>query len=486
MKARHWGRTALAILATMAVTACNIQPVQFAGQPGQPRQCSKIMSRVMVDPDPVRPVGPVLTDGPGPASPPPEMRESRIQNPDDPLVKDILNFYPDANIPQPASINVEGKPMSDSWLLLSGGSQNGAFGAGFLSKWAKMRSGGLPRFRVVTGISTGALQSTFVFIDQPAKIVEEYKIPGEWRLLKTFVKPKRTGGPDKLAIARSLANRGALATLAPLRERLHEIITDDVLAAVARHAGTGPRDGRKLLVGAVEMDTGDAYLFDLTKAAQLYVGGNAAMKDCYIEALMASSSVPMAALPVFIEGRMFIDGGARFGVIADFNAELLRDAVEKAAAPISPRHLYVLVNGTLETSRACGLGRCDDERPGPLPPTADTSPISAHGPWTFDKLAERSVSILINQSYRGSVFWARTNGTAEGYDVLFTRIKPGHLDHEANAALKDEPDEKLNCRQWSKRDDEIDRPLEFHPRFMRCLISYGETHPDVAVWAKAE
>ena len=46
-----------------------------------------------------------------------------------------------------------------SVLILSGGSQNGAFGAGF---FAGMPS--IPDYKLVTGVSTGALQSTFLFL----------------------------------------------------------------------------------------------------------------------------------------------------------------------------------------------------------------------------------------------------------------------------------------------------------------------------------
>jgi hypothetical protein len=44
-------------------------------------------------------------------------------------------------------------------LMLSGGGQNGAFGAGFLRGWLERPSDAMPRFDLVTGISTGALQA---------------------------------------------------------------------------------------------------------------------------------------------------------------------------------------------------------------------------------------------------------------------------------------------------------------------------------------
>jgi hypothetical protein len=337
---------------------------------------------------------------------------------------------------------------------------------------------------VITGISTGALQSTFAFLDQAARIEAEYRIPGEARLLHPFTK----GGlksKSKVAQARgaiSLVRRGAIADLQPLRERLHELIDDATLRQVAEQAGLpGSGDERKLLVGAVEMDSGDAYVFDLTEAARRYAAGSTAMRECYIEALMASSSVPMAALPVFIEGKMYIDGGARFGVISDFlSAALEREA--KTLPDDSSKNLFILINGTLEAGTTCHLKDCGDH-PLELTPAGE---VPQHGDWTFDKLALRSMSILINQSYRSSVYLARREGTELAYRPFFVKIKSDYQEHLATLDFDGPPGETLNCREWSRRDDARDAPLEFHPRFMRCLIDYGAKRPEVAAWAAAE
>ena len=48
------------------------------------------------------------------------------------------------------------------FLAISGGGDNGAYGAGFLNGWTA--SGTRPEFKVVTGISTGALIAPFAFL----------------------------------------------------------------------------------------------------------------------------------------------------------------------------------------------------------------------------------------------------------------------------------------------------------------------------------
>jgi hypothetical protein len=49
-----------------------------------------------------------------------------------------------------------------SYLAVSGGGENGAFGAGLLVGWSK--TGTRPEFKVVTGVSTGALTAPFAFL----------------------------------------------------------------------------------------------------------------------------------------------------------------------------------------------------------------------------------------------------------------------------------------------------------------------------------
>ena len=48
------------------------------------------------------------------------------------------------------------------FLAVSGGGHNGAFGAGLLTGWSA--TGTRPEFKVVTGISTGALIAPFAFL----------------------------------------------------------------------------------------------------------------------------------------------------------------------------------------------------------------------------------------------------------------------------------------------------------------------------------
>ena len=61
-----------------------------------------------------------------------------------------------------------------NFLALSGGGGDGAFGAGILCGWTE--AGTRPRFKLVTGISTGALIAPFAFLgpEYDAKLKEAY------------------------------------------------------------------------------------------------------------------------------------------------------------------------------------------------------------------------------------------------------------------------------------------------------------------------
>ncbi len=126
------------------------------------------------------------------------------------------------------------------FLALSGGGSYGAFGAGVLCGWTER--GDRPDFKVVTGISTGALQAT------PAFLGSAYD-----HLLKRFY---TTITNDNIFRRRSTVTTlfadGTLDST-PLRRLLEGAIDDDVFAAVAaKH-----RAGHRLFIGTSNMDANE-------------------------------------------------------------------------------------------------------------------------------------------------------------------------------------------------------------------------------------
>ena len=104
-------------------------------------------------------------------------------------------------------------------LALSGGGANGAYGAGLVYGWGK--SGAMPKFQLVTGVSTGALTAPFAFLGR------------DWseQLRKSYLEGK---------VYVLLKGRGLLSLItpglfsrAPLDDLVRGYVTDDLLRAVA-------------------------------------------------------------------------------------------------------------------------------------------------------------------------------------------------------------------------------------------------------------
>ncbi len=215
-------------------------------------------------------------------------------------------------------------------LALSGGGQWGAFGAGFLRGWT---GHGRPEsFQVVTGTSTGSLIATYAFLGAgfDEAVGQAYLgIKGDGDLL------------DKRFLLTALFS-DALASTGPLRRKLEAEITDDMVTRVAAEGAKG----RRLFVGAVDLDAGVFHPFDLTAIA---ASGPNARRD-YIDALMASTAIPVAFPPAVIGGRAYVDGGVRRNIflqlLVDELGKLRQEQLRRGLVQAEPT-VYCLVNGTL-------------------------------------------------------------------------------------------------------------------------------------------
>ena len=366
---------------------------------------------------------------------------------------------PDRNVIEPAN----------AMLLLSGGSLHGAFGAGLLTRWKELNSG-LPRFRTVTGISTGALLSTDAFIDTPEAAQRAYTIERESDLVRPFAKRNRKGGFSPTAYL-SIVRNNAVADLGPLRQRLHDHISMDVLREVVSRS-----NNRRLLVGAVDVDSGDAVIFDMVDMAKRAVAASGAkaehFRDCYVDAIVASSSVPLAARPVIIDNRMYVDGGARFGVFLD---NFGNDAGTSTPGPATaPPKVYIVINGMQRVGPECG--KVDHSLCARDSTDAYDNRDGAHAGWNLLGLAQRSSDILIAQIYRFSAadiasrYRERYGSAAAKADLHYFQI-------DADAMLT-HPFESSTCGDIHADEEARLHPLQFYPRYMACLIDYGRAFAD--------
>jgi predicted acylesterase/phospholipase RssA len=209
---------------------------------------------------------------------------------------------PPANLDDIMAETAEQRRMSgvDSnavMLALSGGADNGAFGAGLLNAWTEM--GTRPEFTTVTGVSTGALSAPFAFLGS------NY----DDELLLMY------GGFPRKSIFRlrswgNILPKASVADTAPLAEVITQFVDEELLAAVAREH----QRGRRLLVQTSHLDAQRPVIWDLGVIA---ASGAPNALDVFRKALLASAALPVAFPPVLFEvlvdgqiyDEMHVDGG---------------------------------------------------------------------------------------------------------------------------------------------------------------------------------
>jgi predicted acylesterase/phospholipase RssA len=182
-------------------------------------------------------------------------------------------------------------------LVLSGGGSNGAFGAGYLSGWTK--TGNRPTFKLVTGISTGALIAPFAFLGPEYDAQLEHVF--------TTVTSKDV---YRIRSPFTVFKKGSLARTDPLALKLEEFIDTEILQAIAAEH----RRGRRLFVGTTNLD---AQRFVIWNMGAIAASGQPGAIDLFRRVLLASASIPVAFPPIYIEvevdgmsfDEMHVDGG---------------------------------------------------------------------------------------------------------------------------------------------------------------------------------
>jgi hypothetical protein len=206
-------------------------------------------------------------------------------------------------------------------LSLSGGGQNGAFGAGFLLGWRE--SGRRPQFDVVGGVSTGALLATHAFLGTPADDATLEEMYTQVTSADIYTDRSIFG----------LLSADSLKDTAPLRAMLVKYVTAETLERVA----AAYDDNRMLLVGTTNIDYGQTWVWNMTMIAK------AGELELYRDVLLASASFPIVFPPVEIDGHLFVDGAARSNVVVPGMG-----GQHKPSPPLhGPGNLYLIDNGKI-------------------------------------------------------------------------------------------------------------------------------------------
>ena len=223
-------------------------------------------------------------------------------------------------------------------LAVSGGGEDGAFGAGILTAWPER-----PEFQIVTGVSTGALTAPFAFLGSA------------WDGGLEEVYTRIT--PHDIAIRRPWTAAlfdDALADTAPLFRTISRYLDEPMLEEIAG----AYRRGRLLLIGTTNLDAGLPVIWNVGAIA---ASGHPRALETVRKVLLASSAVPGAFPPVLfdvsVDGRTYqelhVDGGAvaqLFLYPASLGAE--RRAALAARRPIAPLRAWVIRNARLDPNWA--------------------------------------------------------------------------------------------------------------------------------------
>ena len=221
-------------------------------------------------------------------------------------------------------------------LALSGGGANGAFGAGFLVGWTK--TGKRPSFKIVTGVSTGALMAPFAFLgagDDDA-LTEFYTTTSSRNIFRMLsIIPQLLGGE-------SLADSG------PLRMLIEQQVDAEFLRRIAAaHNG-----GRRLYIATADLDSQRVWVWNMGLIA---ASGRPEAVQLFRQVMLASASVPIAFPPVFFDveaaGRRFdemhVDGGVGVRVFVSGGVFSLSAARAGAGRGAGREEVYVIHNGQL-------------------------------------------------------------------------------------------------------------------------------------------
>ncbi|MCP3446053.1 patatin-like phospholipase family protein [Bradyrhizobium sp. CCGUVB14] len=220
-----------------------------------------------------------------------------------------------------------------NFLAISGGAEDGAFGAGLLAGWGD--AGDRPTFQLVTGVSSGALIAPFVFLgrERDRELRDIFTNYGRKDIF-TFNVP-------------SLLEGSGLVDNSPLVHLIEKYVDAEFLREVARERAKG----RVLLIGTTNLDAQRPVLWDMGRIA---AGDSPEALDLFRKVLLASATLPGVFAPVRMKVRiggkqydeLHVDGGVTRQVFIP--PSILRLVVGNSEKLTLGARLYVIRNGRIQ------------------------------------------------------------------------------------------------------------------------------------------
>lgn len=280
-----------------------------------------------------------------------------------------------------------------AFLAISGGGANGAFGAGVLCGWTQ--AGTRPKFKLVTGISTGALIAPFAFLGP--EYDEKLKHFSTTVATKDVLDVQGILGLFPWPWAESFA--GA----APSERLIEQHVDRRLLEAVAReHAA-----GRRLYIGTTNLDAERFVAWDMGAIA---ASGHPDALSIFRKVMLASGSIPGAFPPVYfdveIDGKtydeMHVDGGAITEVFGYGSLPVSEELMAQMLTSENAYSLYVIANAKLATR----------------PQQVDRSTL---------KIIRRSFSTLMKTHFWGDIHRLYSLAERDNVDFNYVSIPDGYV-----------------------------------------------------------
>jgi predicted acylesterase/phospholipase RssA len=248
------------------------------------------------------------------------------------LGRDDLRLYSDAAASSFRNQDYEMRGRR-TYLALSGGGADGAYGAGVLNGWTD--AGTRPRFSIVSGVSTGALIAPFAYLGS------KY----DHRLREFYTSGIAESLLDSPNPLNAIFGSGLFGNTR-LRELVAQYIDENFVAAVV----TEYAKGRLLFVVTTNLDSQRTAIWDMGRIASLRTP---ASLNLFRDVVAASASLPAVFPPMLIDAKangrrfqeMHVDGGVTAPVLTLPEAFLMRDAKFAKAGDLQ---LFILMNNKIE------------------------------------------------------------------------------------------------------------------------------------------
>lgn len=224
-------------------------------------------------------------------------------------------------------------------LIISGGGDYGAFGAGFLKAWGEVEDPQWrrPTFDLVTGVSTGALIAPFAFVGTD----DAYE-----RILELYREPKRDWFSLR-GLLFFLPSNESFMSIDGLARDIEAQVDAELVARIVEER----RQGRLLQISATNVDLGMRRVWELGREGERALSPDGSLRTVH-EKLLASSAIPAAFPPIEIEGFLYVDGAVTSNILYNANMRSPTSAIQRwkrlhPDTPLPPFRFWVIVNNQL-------------------------------------------------------------------------------------------------------------------------------------------